>query len=155
VTQAFWIIRTAGAAAPRVPFWEGPENIFRREVGDAIAALNAAPAWLPGMIIKWGGATAPAGFLVCDGSLLSRRDYSALFAAIGERFGTGDGSSTFPIPTQAQCDATVVQATPPQTVTGGSVEPVTPPVVVPGVPGASGGNSGTGGRPRNPDEREV
>lgn len=41
---------------------------------------------------------APAGFLICDGSLLNRTIYSRLFAAIGTMFGAGDGSTTFRIP---------------------------------------------------------
>ncbi len=41
---------------------------------------------------------APQGWLECDGRALDRTAYSRLFARIGERFGTGDGSSTFNIP---------------------------------------------------------
>ena len=40
----------------------------------------------------------PSGWLLCDGSAVSRTTYSALFAAIGTTFGPGDGSSTFNIP---------------------------------------------------------
>lgn len=40
----------------------------------------------------------PAGFLVCDGSLVSRALYPALFAAIGTTYGAGDGSTTFGLP---------------------------------------------------------
>lgn len=43
-------------------------------------------------------AGAPDGFLLCDGSALSRTAYSALFEAIGTAYGAGDGSSTFNIP---------------------------------------------------------
>ncbi len=39
-----------------------------------------------------------AGFLECDGSLLSRATYAVLFSVIGEKYGAGDGSSTFQIP---------------------------------------------------------
>ncbi|MFL3051869.1 MAG: phage tail protein [Candidatus Neomarinimicrobiota bacterium] len=38
------------------------------------------------------------GWLVCDGSAVSRSTYSALFSAIGTTYGTGDGSSTFNLP---------------------------------------------------------
>ncbi|OQS36686.1 hypothetical protein B0T40_09850 [Chromobacterium haemolyticum] len=40
----------------------------------------------------------PAGWLRCDGSLLSRATYPALFAAIGTTFGAGDGVTTFGVP---------------------------------------------------------
>ncbi|MFW5799439.1 MAG: phage tail protein [Spirochaetota bacterium] len=40
----------------------------------------------------------PDGWLVCDGSELSRELYSNLFSKIGEIYGAGDGVSTFNIP---------------------------------------------------------
>lgn len=38
------------------------------------------------------------GFLLCDGSAVSRVTYAALFAVIGTTFGAGDGSTTFNLP---------------------------------------------------------
>lgn len=38
------------------------------------------------------------GWLLADGSEISRTDYSALFNAIGTRYGDGDGSTTFNLP---------------------------------------------------------
>lgn len=51
-----------------------------------------------GAIQAYGGATAPAGWLMCDGSAVSRSAYSELYAAIGTAFGEGDGSTTFNLP---------------------------------------------------------
>lgn len=51
-----------------------------------------------GSILAFAGATAPAGYLPCDGSRVSRTTYSALFAVIGTSFGQGDGSTTFNVP---------------------------------------------------------
>jgi microcystin-dependent protein len=51
-----------------------------------------------GTIKGYGGPSAPAGYLLCDGSAVSRTTYSALFAAIGTAFGIGDGSTTFNVP---------------------------------------------------------
>lgn len=51
-----------------------------------------------GVIFPFAGSSAPGGFLMCDGSAVSRTTYAALFAAIGTTFGTGDGSTTFNIP---------------------------------------------------------
>jgi microcystin-dependent protein len=42
--------------------------------------------------------TAPTGWLVCDGSAVSRTEYADLFAAIGTIWGDGDGASTFNLP---------------------------------------------------------
>jgi microcystin-dependent protein len=40
----------------------------------------------------------PDGWLFCDGSEISRSEYSNLFSTIGTSFGEGDGSTTFNIP---------------------------------------------------------
>ncbi|PKR58408.1 tail fiber protein [Thalassospira lohafexi] len=42
--------------------------------------------------------TAPEGWLVCDGSAVSRTDYADLFATIGTLWGDGDQVSTFTLP---------------------------------------------------------
>ncbi len=46
----------------------------------------------PGVIEMYGGPTAPDGYLMCDGSSISRSDYPALFAAIGTVYGAADAS---------------------------------------------------------------
>lgn len=51
-----------------------------------------------GTIVGYAGATAPDGWLICDGSTISRSLYSALFSAIGTSYGAGNGSTTFNIP---------------------------------------------------------
>jgi microcystin-dependent protein len=51
-----------------------------------------------GSLVMYVAATAPSGWLLCDGSLVSRTTHSALFAVIGTSFGTGDGSTTFALP---------------------------------------------------------
>lgn len=53
---------------------------------------------LAGMIYMFAGSSAPEGFLICDGTAVSRTTYSALFDAIGTTYGTGDGSTTFNLP---------------------------------------------------------
>ena len=57
--------------------------------------LNILPA---GMIMAWVSSTAPTGWLICNGAIVSRTTYGALFAVIGTTFGVGDGSTTFKIP---------------------------------------------------------
>lgn len=51
-----------------------------------------------GIIEMFAGATAPTGWLICDGAAVSRTDYAALFAVIGTTYGTGDGITTFNLP---------------------------------------------------------
>jgi microcystin-dependent protein len=52
----------------------------------------------PGSIMAYAGTTAPPGWLLCDGSAVSRMDYPYLFEAIGITHGYGDQSTTFNIP---------------------------------------------------------
>lgn len=54
-----------------------------------------------GTITAYGGSTAPSGWLMCDGSEVSRAEYSLLFDAIGTAYGDGDGSTTFNLPSMA------------------------------------------------------
>lgn len=51
-----------------------------------------------GAITMWGSATAPSGWLICDGTAVSRFVFASLFAVIGTTWGVGDGSSTFNVP---------------------------------------------------------
>ena len=51
-----------------------------------------------GTIVNWPSNSLPVGWLKCDGSAISRTDYSSLFSIIGTTFGAGDGSTTFNLP---------------------------------------------------------
>lgn len=51
-----------------------------------------------GVICDFGGTQAPAGWLICDGRLISRVTFSDLFGAIGTTWGAGDGTTTFALP---------------------------------------------------------
>ena len=53
---------------------------------------------LVGEIKLWTNVTSPSGWLLCDGSAVSREDYSSLFDVLGEQWGSGDGSTTFNLP---------------------------------------------------------
>jgi microcystin-dependent protein len=57
------------------------------------------PGYVPvGAIMPFAGGTPPSGWLICDGSEVSRTVFAPLFAAIGTTFGSGDGSTTFNLP---------------------------------------------------------
>ncbi len=51
-----------------------------------------------GTIDAYAGASAPTGYLLCDGSAVSRTTYADLFAAIGTTYGAGNGTTTFNLP---------------------------------------------------------
>lgn len=51
-----------------------------------------------GSVIAFAGNKTPEGYLLCDGSAVSRTTYAELFAAIGTTYGSGNGSTTFNLP---------------------------------------------------------
>lgn len=55
---------------------------------------------LIGEVRMWSGSMTmlPPRWLPCDGSVLSRTNFSILFAVIGENYGPGDGLTTYNIP---------------------------------------------------------
>lgn len=64
-------------------------------------AVNVQPDGIiipPGVYVPYGGSSAPTGWLLCDGSAVSRSTYAALFAAIGTAYGPGNGTTTFNVP---------------------------------------------------------
>ena len=66
----------------------------------ATAAAGSGGYFSTGTIIPWTTTTQAdlPGFLICDGTAVSRSTYADLFAVIGTTYGTGDGSSTFTLP---------------------------------------------------------
>ena len=74
---------------------------------DALAGLGGSPTstnlyltelGLAGVVLPYAGSSAPTGFLLCDGSAVSRTTYSRLFTIISTQYGVGDGSTTFNLP---------------------------------------------------------
>lgn len=90
---------------PAIDFPSSPTN---GQVFGSFTYDSSLPGWrstpdlasgLPaGTIVQWPGATAPANWLICNGSAVSRSTYSSLFSAIGTQYGAGDGSTTFNLP---------------------------------------------------------
>lgn len=82
--------------------WGGYLNDDLDDVDTLIktATDTATAAGVPiGSVVDYCGSSAPSGYLFCYGQAVSRTvTYSALFAAIGTTFGTGDGSTTFNLP---------------------------------------------------------
>ncbi|HOX59962.1 MAG TPA: tail fiber protein [Candidatus Paceibacterota bacterium] len=54
----------------------------------------------PGTIVAFGGHAVPppSGWLLCDGSWVSRSTYSRLFSQVGTAWGIGNGSTSFNLP---------------------------------------------------------
>ena len=68
---------------------------IKGEVYDIEAYKNPVPT---GSVIPFAGETPPEGFLLCNGQEVSRTTYARLFSVIGEKFGAGDGVTTFEVP---------------------------------------------------------
>jgi len=51
-----------------------------------------------GSILAYTMPTSPSGWLICDGSEVSRCEYHRLFSVIGTTFGSGSGNDTFNLP---------------------------------------------------------
>lgn len=51
-----------------------------------------------GVVQAFAGSTTPQGWLLCDGSAVSRTGYAALYSVIGTTYGAGNGSTTFNLP---------------------------------------------------------
>lgn len=64
----------------------------------SVAKAIGGGTGITGQIVLYGATTAPVGWLICDGSAVSRTTYAALFAILGTTYGAGDGSTTFNLP---------------------------------------------------------
>ena len=52
----------------------------------------------PGAVMFFAQGSLPDGWLICNGANVSRTTYANLFAAIGTKYGSGNGSTTFTLP---------------------------------------------------------
>lgn len=60
--------------------------------------FNALEAFPKGMVSPYAGASAPTGWLLCDGAAVSRTTYASLYSVVGDTYGAGDGTTTFNVP---------------------------------------------------------
>lgn len=66
----------------------------------SVGAVVSGPSNLPaGTCVDFAGTSAPAGWIVADGSAISRTGANgAIFAALGTTWGAGNGTTTFNMP---------------------------------------------------------
>lgn len=94
-------IKSNSSNADKLEKWNGSSYSalsFHGTIDSHIADTSIHFALPSGLIFPYGGGTAPSGFLLCDGTAISRTTYAALFSAIGTTFGPGNGSTTFNLP---------------------------------------------------------
>lgn len=71
-----------------------PGQVLTAAQMNALEAATAPTA----TITMFGASTAPTGWLLCDGTAVSRVTYAALFTAISTTYGAGNGTTTFNVP---------------------------------------------------------
>lgn len=67
-------------------------------IGGNLTIAGASPIEQAGVSKMFCGEVAPDGWLIEDGSAISRITYANLFLVIGTTYGSGDGTTTFNIP---------------------------------------------------------
>ena len=78
-------------------------NVTLDQTGSTITIDSATEALAGdieavGSIKMFAGSSAPTGWLLCDGSAISRATYADLFGIVGTTYGSGNGSTTFNLP---------------------------------------------------------
>jgi microcystin-dependent protein len=88
LTTSSVLIDTAGVSDKR-------NLVYSSISGKFIATVQAIPV---GTVRMYVSDTAPSNYLICNGQAISRTTYSALWAVLGTKYGSGDGSTTFNLP---------------------------------------------------------
>ena len=69
------------------------------DASNTAASKGYADALMPvGVVLPFGGSSAPTNYLLCDGSAVNRTTYATLFGVIGTTYGVGNGTTTFNLP---------------------------------------------------------
>ena len=94
VTDTNGFLVNSATTATEIGYVHGVTSNIQTQIN----AITGAGSFQPGMGQPFFGSSIPAGWLLCDGSAVSRTTYSNLFGAIGTTYGPGDGSTTFNLP---------------------------------------------------------
>jgi microcystin-dependent protein len=107
-TPGTWVaLDEAGPVGPAGPSGatgaigpQGPQGVpgDQGPAGPAGPQGPTGPSNPVGTVLTFAGRNAPDGYLICDGRMVSRSQYAALFAVIGDIYGSGDLVTTFHLP---------------------------------------------------------
>jgi microcystin-dependent protein len=90
------ILDGATLSTAELNYVDGVTSAIQTQLNTLTADLSTAvPA---GIISQFAGASAPAGYFLCDGQAISRSTYATLFGVVGTTYGAGDGATTFNVP---------------------------------------------------------
>lgn len=82
----------AADSAITLPTIPAVTSVVTIDSGGAMSTQPVVTLVPAGAILPYGGASAPSGYLLCDGTSYLRASYSALFSAISTAYGTADGT---------------------------------------------------------------
>lgn len=146
MSDVFTFVATKTTYATTIPL-QTPVNELTRRVRGALSA-TAYPT-RAGELRDFPLSTAIPGFLLCDGSEVSRIDFPELFAYLGDSQGSPVDAANFLLPNYVGAK-TQNPVAPPQTIVGGTVS-TGGATTSPTTPGQTGGTVGSnpvsGGRP--------
>lgn len=77
------------------------DDTTNRPYGLFKCGMDLVVTRLVGEIKMWAGDTVPYGWLLCDGSEVSKTEYPYLYSSIGDLWGTPNSSSNFKLPNLA------------------------------------------------------
>lgn len=77
------------------------DDTSNRPYGLFKCGMDLVVTRLVGEIKMWAGDTVPYGWLLCDGSEVSKTEYPYLYSSIGDLWGTPNSSSNFKLPNLA------------------------------------------------------
>ena len=93
-SDAFGVVAASSVTSTELGFVAGASSNIQAQIN----AITGSGSFVSGMLLAYAGASAPAGWLMCDGAAVSRSTYSSLFGVVGVIYGPGDGSTTFNLP---------------------------------------------------------
>jgi len=81
-----------------LPAADGSAGEFLKTDGSGNLSFSIVQGVPSGAVFCMAVATVPSGYLECNGAVVNRTTYAALFAIIGTQYGAGNGSTTFQLP---------------------------------------------------------
>ena len=77
---------------------DGNAGEFLQTDGNGVLTFSVVTGVPSGAVFCMAIDTIPSGYLECNGQVVNRTTYAALFAVIGVTYGAGNGSTTFQLP---------------------------------------------------------
>lgn len=95
-----WVLKLVGFdGTVSKTITENPITINEQGFITAMRFAEGSGGLIPtGLISPYGAGAAPTGWLLCDGTAVSRTTYTQLFALIAVSYGAGDSVTTFNVP---------------------------------------------------------